>query len=119
MKRDMELIRAILLHLENGEGSSLPKQYTEEVVAYHIGLCIEANLVHGKIMEDQDGDICGAAMWRLTWEGHEFLDAARNTGVWDKVMATIKAEAAAVPFTILKALLFKMLKEKTGLEIGL
>jgi hypothetical protein len=119
MKRDVELIKAILLNLEDREVNPIPEQYPEEAVLYHIGLCIEAQLIHGQIVEDSDMEIRGAAMWRLTWEGHEFLDAARNAGVWNKTMEVLKKQSVAVPFTIIKALLVQKLKEKTGLEISI
>lgn len=113
----MELIKAILLKEENAEENQIPEKYSDKEVLYHIGLCIEANLIHGQIFEDESMEIFSAVTWRLTWDGHEFLDAAKNSTVWNKTIAILKQGAIDVPFAVLKALLIKQLKEKTGLEI--
>ena len=49
MKRDMELIRLLLLHLESGE-SLKHKGYSETEINYDAALAIEAGLIKGEIM---------------------------------------------------------------------
>jgi hypothetical protein len=33
---------------------------------------------------------------RLTWEGHEFLDAARDEKRWKKAMSTVKEKGGTI-----------------------
>ena|SRR6478672_5051655 len=98
MKRDMDLIRDILLKVEadptlNGsrfetfEDSAFEGHPNQEV-AYHIDLLFEAGFVEGFGSMDPM-----PAISRLTWLGHEFLNDVRDPGIWGKV----KEQAKAVP----------------------
>ena len=51
---------------------------------------------------------------RLTWEGHEFLDAARDSKRWSKVMETVKELGGAVTFAGVKALLTVLMQQAIG-----
>ena len=74
MKRYQALIKTILAYVEcQGSGESLaPPEvsgYTPSQVAYHVELCKQAGYMGG-----------GKADIRLlTWEGHNALDALRET----------------------------------------
>jgi hypothetical protein len=116
MKRDMDLVRKILLELEgkNPKDDGLePEQlsgHTPEEVGYHIGLLKEAGLV-----EAMDARSYGNPMnWiatRLTWEGHEFLEASRNEGVWTKAKQIAAEKGGGLTFEVLKQLLSKLLTD--------
>jgi hypothetical protein len=82
MKRDMDLIRDILLKLEevpeNSYLSNPPEdldlqEHSFEEVAYHLGLLIDAGLLEAS--QDLSG---GFAVKKITWHGHEFLDDTRD-----------------------------------------
>jgi len=116
MKRDMNLIRLLLIQREGEEEPDLSEYSTEDQV-YHGALLIEAGLVHGSISEGEDGDPSGVYLTRLTWEGHEFLDAARSETVWKKVRAATVKGGVGLTLPIAKALLAKYAKEKLGLDL--
>ena len=117
MKRDMDLIRDILLKIEefdfSEEGRTANVQdlqnsfegFTKAQVQYHYGLLCNANLMEAIDAGDASGDYY--IPQGLTWEGHEFLDAARNQTVWDNTKAAIKKQGGSVPMDVLKALLIK------------
>ncbi len=128
MKRDMDLIRQLLLRLEamdirpRNSISPLTAQdipvdgYTEDEIAYHLDLIIEARLI-----ENHNGQpAIGITFTRLSWEGHDFLDSIRSLDVWQK---TKSDAAAAGGFTVdlLKSLALAIVKSQikthTGLEI--
>ncbi len=115
MKRDMNLIRLVLLETE-GEG---PKPnlsaYTEEQRLYHSALLIEGGLVHGEIILDGNGQPAGMVTLRLTWAGHEFLDAARNNKIWHEAGQRIKKSGVEVTLSLLQELLKLLLKQSLGL----
>jgi hypothetical protein len=92
MKRDMELIRLLLLVYEGEEPKPDFSDYSEDQQVYHSALLIEAKLVDGSILPDRYPR--GIVVLRLTWDGHEFLDAARNQSVWNRIRA--KAVGAGV-----------------------
>ena len=80
MKRDMDLIRNILLQTEAGQ----PIVGEKTAVVYHIALLKEAGFVEAVIRNGPWGMPSEAVIRRLTWAGHDFLDAMRDETIWKK-----------------------------------
>lgn len=121
MKRDMELVRTILLTIEESPEDSWDSDedfqidgYDHEIVMRHVGMLREADLVEAL----DAGTMSGVAFIprRLTWNGHEFLDAARNEQVWNQTKVAIRQHGGSVPFEVLKVLLIETGKRMLGLE---
>jgi hypothetical protein len=117
MKRDMELIREILLAIEASETTQgiarivIPSRTPAEV-SYNVKLLAQAGLIDAIDMSSS-----AAFCWQpksLTWSGHEFLDAARNDTIWNKAMTKLKDQAASVPFEVLKTVVLQASKEFFG-----
>lgn len=51
----------------------------------------------------------------LTWQGHEFLDAARNDRVWLKVMAHLQDRGLDAPISVIQQLATKFGASMLGL----
>lgn len=115
MKRDMNLIRLQLLWVEGEEPVPDFAGYTEEQKVYHMALCIEAGLVDGVIVPNANGYPAATSAIRLTWKGHEFLDAARNDTIWRKVLERLKKAGVQVPLAVLEEVLKETAKEALGL----
>jgi DNA-binding transcriptional ArsR family regulator len=118
MKRDMELARLILMRIEAQENyrdniSCEFEGYAEEQVHHHIMLLSEAGLVVAiNVSSMQD------IQWipqRLTWQGHEFLDSARDNTIWSKAKE-IMARTGGFAFEVAKPLLVELLKQQIGLR---
>lgn len=116
MKRDLNLIRLLLLVVEGEEPKPDLSGYTQEQQAYHMAKLIEANLVHGGIVRDENGSSVGASAVELTWAGHEFLDAARNETIWKKVGGKLTKAGVAVGLPLLQQMLTDSLKEHLGVK---
>lgn len=101
MKRDMDLIRLLLVEVE-GETKPDLSGYTEEQQVYHAVLLIEAGFVHGTVLSDENGDPVDARISRLTNEGHDFLDAVRDDTIWNKAKAVLKSSAASATADVVK-----------------
>ena len=113
MQRDIDLIRKILLDLEQkGAYTSWMEvdieEYSPEQMDYHLELMIEAGLISARASQ---GGFSRHLPLRLAWEGHEFLDLARDTARWKKVKASIK-QAGGVPFELVRAALAEMAKQE-------
>jgi hypothetical protein len=116
MKRDMDLARRILLDIEecpdaDGQGWLQVKieGHSEQVISYHVMLLHEAGLIDARDLSDSDG-----ADWRptcLTWDGHEFLDASREPGRWQKAKKVVMEKTGGLGFEALKQVLFQLLRE--------
>lgn len=107
MKRDMDLIRLLLLQLEGDEDASkrLRSHYEEAAVVFHGALAIEAGLIHGFVSEDAEGQPEGVITIRLTWEGYEFLESVRNETTWNKAKTTLIKSGTGWTMPILKEVL--------------
>ncbi len=127
MKRDMDLIRKILLAIEAEEGgyASYPLEiegYSDTQVGYHAYLMIDAGLVDGTIRDfceddEDEGEEGGpSAPWgrisHLTFAGHDFLDAARDETRWRKA----RVVAGEVTLGVLKELLVSYARDQLGLR---
>ncbi|MEE4377298.1 MAG: DUF2513 domain-containing protein [Candidatus Competibacteraceae bacterium] len=93
MTRDWEIIRAILVRLEE---SSTPNSIVrmgdfddleEQDVAYNMRLLSDAGCIEANILKTSTGDnlIASAIARRLTPKGHDLLDSIRNESVWNQV----------------------------------
>ncbi len=116
MKRDMDLIREILFRLEEiGEGeSTLPPLsdlgYSREKIGYHNYLLVDADLAFGYTV-GRDSDVLPLCEVRaLTWDGHEFLDAARDDARWFKAKSVLTG-VGGFSAVVLKEVLVGMLRQ--------
>ncbi|QDV63059.1 DUF2513 domain-containing protein [Crateriforma conspicua] len=97
MKRDMQLVREIFFQIEDlphhnkGPFDKLPDE-SAEVLDYHLKILQEAGLVAWDQI-DRGNDCNWYLGLRLTWIGHEFLDNARNEGVWSEVRRALNDNA--------------------------
>jgi hypothetical protein len=89
--------------------------YSEKQLVYHSALIIEAGLAHGEVIIGTDGEPAATVTIRLTWDGHDFLDAARNDNTWKKVMDIAKSHSMSMTFSIAKDLLSSLMRQQVGL----
>ena len=120
MKRSWDTIREILFKSEELEpGRSLRsddfgESRTDEI-AYHVRLLEESGLIKVSIVE-----YCGDAgihfdLERLTWVGHDFLDAIRNETIWKKTKTAIAEKGGSMTFDIIKAVAITLAKTTMGI----
>lgn len=68
-----------------------------------------------------DGRDANLGLFRVTNLGHEYLDATRQAGVWEKVQSQVKEQGGNVSLEIVKKLAIafgkKQIEERTGLEL--
>ena len=105
MKRDMDLCRQILLEIEAQEpGESIAVLQVDasgNKVIEHLQLLQDAGLIEARI-DARFGDY---SIRRLTWEGHEFLQAARDDTVWNKAKERVGSAWQSLTFPLLKEVL--------------
>ena len=107
MKRDWDTIREILLKTEGlSVGSDLsPNDFDAEridEISYHVKLLEESGLVKASIAEFLGDSGIHFDIERLTWSGHEFLDAIRDDNVWKKIKKIASEKSVTMPFDVLK-----------------
>jgi uncharacterized protein DUF2513 len=84
MKRDIELIRLILLREEQGTPPPALASYGTGLVLYNSALAIEAGLLRGEVLHEGGSNIPIGNVRGITWAGHDFLDATRDPRIWNK-----------------------------------
>ncbi len=124
MKRDMELVRTILLRVEE-KGDPLDSEQIdiegvdEFTVSYHVELLHQAGLITA-----WEHPAIGRYQWdpiALTWQGHDFLDSVRDPEVWAKTKAgaqAVKSWSFDTLKEIGKGLIKKQIEEFTGVKVG-
>ncbi|MFW6046685.1 MAG: DUF2513 domain-containing protein [Candidatus Woesearchaeota archaeon] len=105
MKRDMELVRKILIKLEYESKpiELIPPHidgYSEEQVSYHYKLLTENGIIEAIDCTTDDG-----FEWQargLTWQGHDYIDAIRDENRWQTVKDWIKSSGKVLTIETLK-----------------
>jgi hypothetical protein len=121
MKRDLELIRKMVLAIEDApSGFALDEfkfeGYTDAQVGYHGYLLIDAGIAKGKAESPMWGsDVFVGFISSLTWEGHEFADAARDETRWRKAMGVVQEKGGTVTIGVLTQLLVALMKGAFGI----
>jgi len=118
MQRNIDLIREILLEVEKKDSPMgwidiHIEGYSNEQISYHIKLLAEAGYLEANDLTTGDG-----FDWKpvnLKWQGHDFLDAARDNTLWKRAKKHIGNKVASVSFEVLKALLVSFGKEEFDL----
>ena len=115
MKRDMELIRLLVLEKEQEKAPEELARYSVEDTLYNTELMADAGLVVASFIKDAEGVTCTAITQRLTWAGHDFLDSTRDSKIWGKAKEQVLKSGASWTFDILKEWVKYELKQKLGL----
>lgn len=127
MKRDMDLVRNLLLTIESHQnltGNQLIQygdqedlgitDYSRDQVIYHIRMLIDESMIQGEMVYG------GPIISKLTWQGHDFLDSIRDPEIWQKTKDGVK-NAGGFSMDLLgdlaKGLIKKKIEEHTGIKI--
>lgn len=122
MKRDLDLVRAILLAVHNSEHEyveekelarklvhSSESSWTFAQLEAHIRLMVEFGLVANRPFSI--GGVSDERLLhyyvRLTWQGHDFIANASHENVWIEV----KKKAGDFSFDLLKKVLFEKARD--------
>ena len=105
MKRDMELVRRILLQLEERLEFDEPHVpnvdgYSDNEIYYHLKLMSEAGLIDAKNWSDDSGPYWVTTS--MTAAGHDFIDAARSDTLWQKAQSIVTKSGGALTLEALK-----------------
>lgn len=106
MKRDWNLIRDLLIHIEDAEGQHLLNEDinvdTPERVYYHLDQMIQSGLINGDKCTYMSGG-GRVAITGLTPKGHDFLEKIRSDTVWTKTKTLVKDKGLDLTYETIKA----------------
>jgi Hypothetical protein (DUF2513) len=120
MKRDLELVRKMLLAIEDAETGFAPDElafdgHTQAQVGYHAYLLVDGGFATGSDITDTS---CTGPVWcisSLTWTGHEFAAAARDENRWKKAIGLVKEKSGTITMDALTQLLGSLMRGSLGL----
>jgi len=120
MKRDADLMRSILLYIEEHAppqgGLNQPIEivgYDQATVTAHTELLIEDGLVDGRVL---DGfEFKEVMVIKLTSAGHDAIEAAKNSDAWHKAKTVAKEKGISLTFGILVELVKAEARKHLGL----
>ena len=107
MKRDWDLVRVILLKLEECEssrGNLRPEEiagHDRELVSYHIQILMESGLIIGECSRSLGAPLYCTAH-RLTWAGHEFLDQVKSHTAWNRIKGMARERGLDMTLDVIK-----------------
>lgn len=109
MKRDMDLVREILLEIEKSYVSTAIRDlqidgYDKETIAYHCKILHEARLVSEYKPIYADDGLLAFFVGGLTWEGNDYLDKIRDNTLWKKTKDIIKDKGLPLVFETIKTI---------------
>lgn len=112
MRLDADLVREIMLELEKtppnrSAAEIVLEPWDHDMVLEHIEVMDEGGLLEARLEYAVRGShrIRAAHIARLTWQGHEFLDNARNEQAWNSARSQVARHGGSVSLGVLKQLL--------------
>lgn len=121
MKRDMDLIRAIVLTIRDHEGrpsacevQTLIRDFENEVFGYHIALLTQSAMMTG-VETGPRKDRYGVTNLALTWSGQDFADNILKDDVWASAKKSLDdAELESASFEVWSELAVAKIKDLLG-----
>jgi hypothetical protein len=125
MKRDLELVRQILLTMEaepTGTGPMYPQidGYDVNTVMHHIYIMGTGKLIDcAPEPPAREGVIRRASANNIMWDGYEFLNAARDQETWEQAKETVRGagrDLSTVTIGVLQGVLTAIIARSMGLQ---
>ena len=114
VKRDKDLIRALLLYIEKNQKPPIRQlkhsNFSDREISYHTGLLHQAGFIEAK---DYNGDW---VIQGLTWQGHDFLDKARDETVWNAAKERVGGKFDKLSLDMLSKVLSEVAMQSLGLR---
>jgi hypothetical protein len=92
-----------------------PDFFSSHRVSGLVQLLIDAKLIEGSVTRLIGAPVARIAINRLTWAGHDFVQASRDNNVWNKAKDKIKSTSSSVSFELLLELLKALGRAQLGL----
>ncbi len=121
MKRDIELVRSLLLFFRDKSGPEMVEVppiegYEEDEIKYHCILLYDAGFLRCEPVTSSTSDrVIYVLPFELTWDGHEFADKLVNETVWKKIKETVSSKGGVLALNVIKQLATKFSLESVGL----
>jgi Hypothetical protein (DUF2513) len=108
MKRNMDLIRDLLLYVEDLPAGQVTQEVDYDVERYefndvlgHLKLLIDSDFIDGQVEIYHDSSSL-VILRGLTMPGYDFIDSIRNESVWNQTKEKVASVGGSVAMEIIK-----------------
>lgn len=118
MKRDLDLIRDILLEIEKSYRSlkvsdiCIPERTSAEIL-FHVELLADADYIEYSSVKTFNS--VNYAVHRLTMKGCDYLDSIRNDQIWKDACTKVFRTVGTAPLDIIKDVALSIIKHRLDL----
>lgn len=121
MKRNLEIIRYILLEIEKSDEDYVEMDelvndvYSARVISHHIKLLIDCGYIEAESSGVLSDGPTYFAIDRITSAGYDYLDNVRNSHVWKETKNQLAKVGTSVSLDLVKAVSSKIILRLIGL----
>lgn len=124
MKRDLDLVRLILIEAEKADGRLDMSGFVDEgnsmdCLGFHLEMMDDAGLIDADVGHAMGGHVSNAVVKRITWDGFDYLDVIRSDTVWFKVKKAIADTVGETSLSVAKAACAELAKHLVLLKLGI
>lgn len=122
MKRDLDLLREILLKIESSEfdkrlytNDFVSEEFDYETVAYHLELLNDSNFIVCTKLPRMGTFIDMFTVFRLTSTGHDYLDSVRDESIYKETKSKLGNLISSATLNIIQSVANQILLKKLGI----
>lgn len=121
MKRNLELIRHILITIESSSKTRIciedfeTAEYDAATISYHINLLLDCDYVDASKIPVCRCPYDTFVVHRLTSQGHDYLDSVRDEHIWEQTKKQIGKVTSSVSLDVIKAVSGKIVLGLLGI----
>lgn len=121
MKRDLELIRNILLNIESSSKNRIYiSDLTDDegmapIISLHIELLLDCNYLEATPIKTMGCHYQQFIIHRMTSQGYDYLDNIRDEKVWQKTKSQIGKVSSSVSLEVIKTVSSKIILGMLGI----
>lgn len=120
MKRDLDLLREIMLKIEESDENlditcltDVSSKYA--LISFHVQLLIDSDFIEATPISIMRQSFENYIITRLTSHGCDYLDSVRDEGVWSKTKSSLIQVGSSASLDIIKQLAGKIILNSLGL----
>ena len=107
VKRDLDLVRDILLSVESAPATLALGDLMEicpdvDKAVFHAELMCGRGLIGCSVERDGFGTVMELSVGPITWEGYDYLDAIRSPRVWKRAKEVIAKTVGDTSLSVVK-----------------
>lgn len=122
MKRNLDLIRDILLCCEEDTAMRLTVEdieakipYSFEEISYHVALLLDADFIAATEFPIMGSPFDSYIISRITMCGHDYLDSVRDDTIWHKTKKKLGVFLSSAPLSLISDVASAIIKAQLGI----